>query len=102
MGDLPVGLQQRAEIVKVLYRGANLLVLDEPTGVLTPQESKELFGVLKDLVKTGKTIIFISHKLREVLEISDRITVLRRGKGVGHLPPTHTTEVEIASLTLGA
>src|SRR6202022_702984 len=77
MGDLPVGLQQRAEIVKVLYRGANILVLDEPTGVLTPQESKELFGVLRDLVKSGKTIIFISHKLREVLEISDRITVMR-------------------------
>src|SRR5260221_12881468 len=85
MGDLPVGLQQRAEIVKVLYRGADILILDEPTGVLTPQEAIELFGVLKDLVKTGKTIVFISHKLREVLEISDRITVMRRGRVVGHL-----------------
>ncbi|HEY3145551.1 MAG TPA: ATP-binding cassette domain-containing protein, partial [Dongiaceae bacterium] len=74
MGDLPVGLQQRAEIVKVLYRGAGILILDEPTGVLTPQETKELFVVLRDLVKSGKTIIFISHKLKEVLEISDRIT----------------------------
>src|SRR5260370_4600651 len=101
MGDLPVGLQQRAEIVKVLYRGANLLVLDEPTGVLTPQESKELFGVLKDLVKTGKTIIFISHKLREVLEISDRITVMRRGKLVGHLTTRDTTQEEIATLMVG-
>jgi ABC-type uncharacterized transport system ATPase subunit len=101
MGDLPVGLQQRAEIVKVLYRGANILILDEPTGVLTPQESKELFGVLKDLVKTGKTIIFISHKLREVLEISDRITVMRRGKVVGHLTTKETSEEEIATLMVG-
>jgi general nucleoside transport system ATP-binding protein len=101
MGDLPVGLQQRAEIVKVLYRGANILILDEPTGVLTPQESKELFGVLKDLVKTGKTIIFISHKLREVLEISDRITVMRRGKVVGHLTTKDTSEEEIATMMVG-
>jgi len=101
MADLPVGLQQRAEIVKVLYRGANILVLDEPTGVLTPQESKELFGVLRGLVKTGKTIIFISHKLREVLEISDRITVMRRGKVVGHLVTKDTTEQEIATMMVG-
>jgi ABC-type uncharacterized transport system ATPase subunit len=101
MVDLPVGLQQRAEIVKVLYRGANILILDEPTGVLTPQESKELFGVLKDLVKTGKTIIFISHKLREVLEISDRITVMRRGKVVGHLTTRDTNEEEIATMMVG-
>jgi simple sugar transport system ATP-binding protein len=101
MGDLPVGLQQRAEIVKVLYRGANILVLDEPTGVLTPQESHELFGVLRDLVKAGKTIIFISHKLKEVLEISDRITVMRRGKVVGHLVTKDTSEEEIATLMVG-
>src|SRR5467141_480558 len=101
MGDLPVGLQQRAEIVKVLYRGANILILDEPTGVLTPQESKELFGVLRDLVKGGKTIIFISHKLKEVLEISDRITVMRRGKVVGHLITKDTDEQEIARLMVG-
>jgi simple sugar transport system ATP-binding protein len=101
MGDLPVGLQQRAEIVKVLYRGANILILDEPTGVLTPQESKELFGVLRDLVKVGKTIIFISHKLREVLEISDRITVMRRGKVVGHLTTKETSEEEIATMMVG-
>jgi simple sugar transport system ATP-binding protein len=101
MGDLPVGLQQRAEIVKVLYRGANILILDEPTGVLTPQESKELFGVLRDLVKGGKTIIFISHKLKEVLEISDRITVMRRGKVVGHLITKDTNEEEIATLMVG-
>ncbi|HSS62053.1 MAG TPA: ABC transporter ATP-binding protein [Candidatus Limnocylindrales bacterium] len=101
MGDLPVGLQQRAEIVKVLYRGANILILDEPTGVLTPQESHELFGVLRDLVKNGKTIIFISHKLKEVLEISDRITVMRRGKVVGHLTTKDTNEEEIATLMVG-
>ena len=100
-GDLPVGLQQRVEIVKVLYRGANILILDEPTGVLTPQESTELFSVLRDLVKGGKTIIFISHKLREVLEISDRITVMRRGKVVGHLVTKDTTEQEIATAMVG-
>jgi len=101
MGDLPVGLQQRAEIVKVLYRGANILILDEPTGVLTPQETKELFVVLRDLVKSGKTIIFISHKLKEVLEISDRITVMRRGKVVGHLTTRQTNEEEIATMMVG-
>jgi ABC-type uncharacterized transport system ATPase subunit len=100
-GELPVGLQQRVEIVKVLYRGANILILDEPTGVLTPQESIELFAVLRDLVKTGKTIIFISHKLHEVLEISDRITVMRRGKVVGHLITKETNEQEIATLMVG-
>ena len=101
MGDLPVGLQQRAEIVKVLYRGAGILILDEPTGVLTPQETKELFVVLRDLVKSGKTIIFISHKLKEVLDISDRITVMRRGKVVGHLTTRDTSEEEIATLMVG-
>ena len=100
-GELPVGLQQRAEIVKVLYRGADILILDEPTGVLTPQESKDLFRVLRDLQKAGKTIIFISHKLKEVLEISDRITVMRRGKVVGHLITKETTEEEIATLMVG-
>ena len=100
-GDLPVGLQQRVEIVKVLYRGASILILDEPTGVLTPQETKELFVVLRDLVKTGKTIIFISHKLREVLEISDRITVMRRGRVVGHLITKDTNEQEIATAMVG-
>src|SRR5216683_983922 len=101
MADLPVGLQQRAEIVKVLYRGANILILDEPTGVLTPQETKELFVVLRDLVKAGKTIIFISHKLKEVLDISDRITVMRRGRVVGHLITKETNEQEIATMMVG-
>ena len=101
MGDLPVGLQQRAEIVKVLYRGANILILDEPAGVLTPRETRELFVVLRDLVKSGKTIIFISHKLKEVLDISDRITVMRRGKVVGHLTTRDTNEEEIATMMVG-
>src|SRR5467141_3507434 len=100
-GVLPVGLQQRAEIVKVLYRGANIQILDEPTGVLTPQETVELFGVLRGLIKDGKTIIFISHKLKEVHEISDRITVMRRGKVVGHLVTKDTNEQEIARLMVG-
>src|SRR6266702_7189829 len=100
-GELPVGLQQRVEIVKVLYRGAGILILDEPTGVLTPQETNELFVVLRDLVKAGKTIIFISHKLREVLEISDRITVMRRGKVVGHLITKDTNQEEIATAMVG-
>ena len=102
MGDLPVGLQQRAEIVKVLYRGADILILDEPTGVLTPQESAELFRVLRELVKnSGKTIIFISHKLKEVLDISNLITVMRRGKVVGHLLTSETNEQEIARMMVG-
>jgi simple sugar transport system ATP-binding protein len=87
--------------VKVLYRGARILILDEPTGVLTPQESTELFRVLRGLVKSGKTIIFISHKLKEVMEISDRITVMRRGKVVGHLVTKDTDEQEIARLMVG-
>src|SRR6185437_2810129 len=101
MGDLPVGLQQRAEIVKTLYRGADILILDEPTAVLTPQETDELFVVLRGLVKNGKTIIFITHKLREVMTISDRITVMRRGKVVGHLVTSETNEQEIARMMVG-
>ena len=101
VADLPVGLQQRVEIVKVLFRGATILIMDEPTGVLTPQEAKDLFRVLRDLVKSGKTIIFISHKLKEVLEISDRITVMRRGKVVGHLQTRDTNEESIARMMVG-
>ncbi|GAC1483789.1 MAG: ABC transporter ATP-binding protein [Candidatus Dormibacteria bacterium] len=101
VADLPVGLQQRVEIVKVLFRGARILIMDEPTGVLTPQEAKDLFRVLRDLVKSGKTIIFISHKLKEVLEISDRITVMRRGKVVGQLQTGETNEESIARMMVG-
>src|SRR5690348_3615065 len=100
-GDLPVGLQQRVEIVKTIYRGAEILILDEPTAVLRPQETVELFGVLRGLVQGGKTIIFITHKLREVMAISDRITVMRRGKVVGHLVTSETNEQEIARMMVG-
>jgi len=100
-GDLPVGLQQRVEILKVLYRGADILIMDEPTGVLTPQETDELFRVLRGLVQQGKTIIFITHKLREVLEISDRVTVLRRGKIVGEKLTKDTNQEEIARMMVG-
>ncbi|HZC77221.1 MAG TPA: ABC transporter ATP-binding protein [Ktedonobacterales bacterium] len=100
-GDLPVGLQQRVEILKVLYRGADILILDEPTGVLTPQETSDLFQVLRGLVTLGKTIIFITHKLREVLEVSDRVTVLRRGKVVGEVATKDTSEAEIARMMVG-
>ncbi len=98
---LSVGLQQRVEILKVLYRGADILIMDEPTGVLTPQETFELFGVLRGLVAQGKTIIFITHKLREVLELSDSITVLRRGKNAGELVTSQTNQAEIARMMVG-
>lgn len=98
---LSVGLQQRVEILKVLYREADILIMDEPTGVLTPQETFELFGVLRGLVERGKTIIFITHKLREVLELSDTITVLRRGKNVGNLVTKETNQAEIARMMVG-
>ncbi len=98
---LSVGLQQRVEILKVLYRSADILIMDEPTGVLTPQETFELFGVLRGLVDQGKTIIFITHKLREVLELSDNITVLRRGKNVGKLVTSETNQAEIARMMVG-
>ncbi len=100
-GQLSVGQQQRVEILKVLYRGARILIMDEPTGVLTPQETHELFGVLRGLVAQGKTIIFITHKLREVLELSDRVMVLRRGKVVGNLITRETSQEEIARLMVG-
>ncbi len=99
--DLPVGMQQRVEIIKTLYRGAEILILDEPTAVLTPQETQELFEILRRLKSSGKTIIFISHKLEEVMEISDRITVMRQGKVVGVLNKCETNPREIARLMVG-
>ncbi len=85
--DLPVGVQQRVEIIKLLYREADILILDEPSAVLTPQEVEELFKIMRSLVAQGKSIIFITHKLKEVLEIADRITVIRRGKVIGTTTP---------------
>jgi simple sugar transport system ATP-binding protein len=99
--DISVGQQQRVEILKALYRSADILVLDEPTGVLTPQEAKELFEILRTLVREGLSIIFISHKLNEVLEIADRITVLRRGKKIETLPAAGATEEGLARLMVG-
>ncbi len=99
--DIPVGLQQRVEILKILYRGAEILVFDEPTAVLTPQEVKELFKTFREMKKQGKGIIFISHKLDEVLEIADRITVIRRGKIIKTLGIDEATKPLIAELMVG-
>jgi simple sugar transport system ATP-binding protein len=99
--DLSVGEEQRVEIIKALYRGVDLLILDEPTAVLTPQETQELFENLRSLRDAGKTIVFISHKLDEVLEISDRISVLRRGKVVGETTPAETSKEQLAEMMVG-
>ena len=99
--DTTVGIEQRVEILKTLYRGADVLILDEPTAILTPQEVTDLFNTVRFLTKSGKTIIFISHKLQEVLEIAENITVMRRGKVVGNLPAKDATESQLASLMVG-
>jgi general nucleoside transport system ATP-binding protein len=99
--DIGVGQQQRVEILKALYRGAEILILDEPTAVLTPQEAGELFGIIKSLQAEGTSIIFISHKLNEVLEIADRITVLRRGKKIDTVPREGATEEGLARMMVG-
>jgi general nucleoside transport system ATP-binding protein len=99
--DLPLGLQQRVEIIKVLYRGSELLIFDEPTAVLTPQEVDELFAIVRTLRDEGKTLILITHKLREVLAVTDRITVLRGGKNAGELVTKDTTAQEIARAMVG-
>lgn len=101
MIDASVGTQQRTEILKTLYRNANILILDEPTAVLTPQETDELFEVIRSLVNEGKTVIFITHKLREVMEISDRVTVMRDGKVQGVTETNQTSPAELAKLMVG-
>ncbi len=98
---LPVGMQQRVEILKALYRGADILILDEPTSVLTPQEAEELFKAIEALKNQGKTIVFISHKLKEVLKICDNITVLRKGKVIGTLKASETNQNELAKMMVG-
>jgi general nucleoside transport system ATP-binding protein len=98
---ITVGQQQRVEILKALYRGAEILILDEPTAVLTPQEAKELFEIIEGLKSQGKSIVFISHKLNEVLEIADRISVLRRGKLVETIPREGATEAGLARSMVG-
>src|SRR3972149_3408259 len=95
--QLSVGQQQRVEIIKALYRGAALLILDEPTAVLTPQEVDELFTIMKQMVRDGHALIFISHKLHEVVEISDRVTVLRDGRKIGTRPTAETTKRDLAN-----
>jgi len=99
--DLPVGVQQRVEIVKALYRDAEVLILDEPTAVLTPQETEDLFEVMRSLKEAGTSIIFITHKLKEVLAVADRITVMRLGRVVGDADPKTSTDVDLASMMVG-
>src|SRR5215468_380029 len=99
--NLPVGLRQRVEILKALYRRATMLILDEPTAVLTPGEVEHLFDALTTLTQHGTSIIFITHKLREVFHIAQRITVLRHGRAVGTLTPAETTKSQLAALMVG-
>jgi simple sugar transport system ATP-binding protein len=99
--DLPVGVQQRVEIIKVLFRQAEVLVFDEPTAVLTPQEVEEFFEILRSLRDSGKAIVFITHKLKEVIEIADRIAVLRRGAVVGEAMPQEATQQTLAEMMVG-
>ena len=101
VGELPVGVQQRVEIIKLLYRDADILIFDEPSAVLTPQEADDLFKIMRSLTKQGKSIIFITHKLREVLDISDQISVLRRGKMVGTTTPAKADKKKLASMMVG-
>ncbi len=99
--DIPVGIQQKVEILKTLYRGAEILILDEPTAVLTPQEIRELIVIMKGLTKQGKTVILITHKLKEIMEAADIVTVIRRGQHIKTLPTSQTNEEELASLMVG-
>ena len=99
--DLPVGMQQRVEILKALYRNADVLIMDEPTGVLTPQEADHLLGVLRELTQTGLGVVFITHKLREVLAVADDIVVLRNGEVVGQTTPGETSENGLAEMMVG-
>ncbi len=98
---VPVGMRQRVEILKALYRGAEILILDEPTAVLTPRETQDLFRAVRNLVDGGKTVIFITHKLREVMEISDRVTVMRDARTVGTVNTSETNEAELARMMVG-
>src|SRR5690625_2617167 len=99
--DISVGMQQRVEILKTLYRGAEVLIFDEPTAVLTPQEITELMEIMDSLIAEGKSIILITHKLKEIMEISDRCTVIRKGAGIDTLDVKETSVTELASLMVG-
>ncbi|CAM3976901.1 ATP-binding cassette domain-containing protein [Alkalicoccus chagannorensis] len=99
--DISVGMQQRAEILKTLYRGADILIFDEPTGALTPPEIKELIQIMNNLIGEGKSIILITHKLKEILEVCDRCTVIRRGVGIGTVDVADSTETSLAEMMVG-
>lgn len=99
--DISVGMQQRVEILKTLYRGAEILIFDEPTASLTPQEIVELIQIMKRLIAEGKSIILITHKLKEIMDVSDRVTVIRKGQGVGTVTTSETSPAELASLMVG-
>ncbi|WP_226665601.1 ABC transporter ATP-binding protein [Metabacillus litoralis] len=101
IADISVGMQQRVEILKTLYRGAEILIFDEPTAVLTPQEIKELIQIFKTLINEGKSIILITHKLKEIMEVCDRVTVIRKGEGIGTVNVADTNPNELASLMVG-
>jgi len=101
VGELPVGMQQRVEILKALKRGARILILDEPTGVLTPDETARLFDILRALKAEGVTILLITHKLAEIMAVTDRVSVMRRGEMVGHRVTAETTREELAELMVG-
>src|SRR5699024_9382881 len=101
IGDISVGMQQRVEILKTLYRGANVHIFDEHTAVLTPQEINEVMEIMNSLIKEGKSIILITHKLKEIIQVCDRCTVIRRGKGVGTVNVSETNVNELASLMVG-
>ncbi|MGF1474257.1 MAG: ABC transporter ATP-binding protein [Geminicoccaceae bacterium] len=101
VASLPVGVQQRVEILKALFRGARILILDEPTGVLTPQEADHLFRILENLKAQGRTVILITHKLREIMAVTDRVSVMRAGAMVAHRPTAQTSREELAELMVG-
>lgn len=101
VGNLPVGLQQRVEILKALYRGAEILILDEPTGVLTPQEADHLFRILRTLKAEGKTVLLITHKLREIMDVTDAVTVMRQGAVVGTVKTAETDKAQLAEMMVG-
>jgi len=101
IADLPVGIQQRVEIIKTLYREAEILILDEPTAVLTPQETEDLFEIMRGLVAQGKSVMFITHKLKEVMTIADRVIVLRNGRVTGETTPATSSEEELAEMMVG-
>nr|WP_220132248.1 ABC transporter ATP-binding protein [Listeria rustica] len=101
ISDISIGMQQRVEILKTLYRGADILIFDEPTAVLTPQEIKELISIMRTLIKEGKSIILITHKLKEIMDVCDRVTVIRRGKGMGTVNVPETSPQALANLMVG-